>query len=68
MSSEEEINKLRQQIKDQIDREGFSPLLSNLATQANATLRTNERRDFNSFDFAVFKLMMIDYLNNNFNK
>ncbi len=67
MSSEEEISQLRQQIKDQIDREGFSTLLNDL-TQANAALRTNERRDFNSFDFAVFKLMMIDYLNNIFKR
>ncbi|HZB15527.1 MAG TPA: hypothetical protein VE445_00045 [Nitrososphaeraceae archaeon] len=68
MSSEEEINQLRQRIKNEIDREGPSTLLSTLATQASAALRTNERRDFNSFDFAVFKLMMIDYLRNNFNR
>lgn len=68
MSSEEEISQLRQQIKDQIDREGFSTLLNDLVTQANAALRTNERRDFNSFDFAAFKLMMIDYLNNIFKR
>jgi hypothetical protein len=63
-----EINQLKEQIKNQIDREGLSTLLNTLATQANAVLRTNESRELNSLDFAVLKMMMIDYLNNNFNR
>jgi hypothetical protein len=63
-----EINQLKEQIKNQIDREGLSTLLNTLATQANAVLRTNESRELNSLDFAVLKMMMIDYLNNNFKR
>ena len=40
-----EINQLKEQIKNQIDREGLSTLLNTLATQANAVLRTNESRE-----------------------
>jgi len=63
-----EIDQLKEQIKNQIDREGLSTLLNTLATQANAVLRTNESRELNRLDFAVLKMMMIDYLNNNFTR
>ena len=63
-----EINQLKEQIQSKIDKEGFSTLLNTLVTQANIVLQRNENRDLNSFDYAVLKLMMIDYLNNNFNK
>ena len=63
-----EINQLKEQIQSKIDREGFSTLLNTLITQANSALQSNQSRDLNSFDYVVLKLMMIDYLNNNFNR
>jgi hypothetical protein len=68
MNYEEEINQLRKQIQNVISKEGFSTLLSILAQQALATLQRNESHDLNSLDYAVLKLMMIDYLSNSFNK
>jgi hypothetical protein len=68
MNYEEEINQLREQIQNRIGKEGFSTLLNTLATQANIALQRNESRNLNSLDYAVLKLMMIDYLNNSFNK
>lgn len=68
MNYEEEINQLREQIQNRIGKEGFSTLLNTLATQANVELQRNESHDLNSLDYAVLKLMMIDYLNNSFNK
>jgi hypothetical protein len=65
---ESEINQLKEQIKSKIGEEGFSNLINNLATQAIAVLQRNENRDLNSLDYAILKLMMIDYLNNNFTK
>lgn len=63
-----EINQLREQIQSKIDREGFFTLLNTLVRQANSVLQSNQSRDLNSFDYAVLKLMMVDYLNNNFNR
>ncbi|HEY6588170.1 MAG TPA: hypothetical protein VIY98_07745 [Nitrososphaeraceae archaeon] len=63
-----EINQLKEQIQSKIDREGFSTLLNTLITQANSALQSNRSSDLNSFDYVVLKLMMIDYLNNNFNR
>ena len=63
-----EINQLKEQIQSKIDREGFSTLLNTLVRQANSVLQSNQSRDLNSFDYAVLKLMMVDYLNNNFNR
>ena len=63
-----EINQLKEQIQSKIDREGFSTLLNTLISQANSVLQSNQSRDLNSFDYAVLKLMMVDYLNNNFNR
>ena len=63
-----EINQLKEQIQSKIDREGFSTLLNTLITQANSALQSNRSSDPNSFDYVVLKLMMIDYLNNNFNR
>ena len=63
-----EINQLKEQIQSKIDREGFSTLLNTLVSQANSVLQSNQSRDLNSFDYAVSKLMMVDYLNNNFNR
>ena len=57
-----EINQLEEQIKSKIGEEGFSNLINNLATQAIAVLQRNENRDLNSLDYAILKLMMIDYL------
>ena len=62
MNYEEEINQLREQIQNRIGKEGFSTLLNTLATQANVALQRNESHDLNSLDYAVLKLMMIDYL------
>ena len=63
-----EINQLKEQIQSKIDREGFSTLLNTLVSQANSVLQSNQSRDLNSFDYAVLKLMMVDYLNNSFNR
>ena len=63
-----EINQLKEQIQSKIDREGFSTLLNTIITQANSALQSNRSSDLNSFDYVVLKLMMIDYLNNNFNR
>ena len=63
-----EINQLKEQIQSKIDRDGFSTLLNTLISQANSVLQSNQSRDLNSFDYAVLKLMMVDYLNNNFNR
>ena len=63
-----EINHLKEQIQSKIDRDGFSTLLNTLVSQANSVLQSNQSRDLNSFDYVVFKLMMVDYLNNNFNR
>ena len=63
-----EINQLKEQIQSKIDREGFSTLLNTLITQANSALQSNRSSDLNSFDYVVLKLMMMDYLNNNFNR
>jgi hypothetical protein len=62
MNYEEEINQLREQIQNRIGKEGFSTLLNTLATQANVALQRNESHDLNSLDYAVLKLMMIDYI------
>lgn len=62
MNYEEEINQLREQIQNRIGKEGFSTLLNTLATLANVALQRNESHDLNSLDYAVLKLMMIDYL------
>ena len=63
-----EINQLKEQIQSKIDREGFSTLLNTLVSQANFVLQSNQSRDLNSFDYAVLKLMMVDYLNKSFNR
>jgi hypothetical protein len=63
-----EINQLKEQIQSKIDRDGFSTLLNTLVRQANSVLQSNQSRDLNSFDYAVLKLMMVDYLNNNLNR
>jgi hypothetical protein len=63
-----EINQLKEQIQSKIDRDGFSNLLNTLVSQANSVLQSNQSRDLNSFDYAVLKLMMVDYLNKNFNR
>jgi len=63
-----EINQLKEQIQSKIDRDGFSTLLNTLVSQANSVLQSNQSRDLNSFDYAVLKLMMVDYLNNKFNR
>ena len=63
-----EINQLKEQIQSKIDREGFSIVLNTLVSQANSVLQSNQSRDLNSFDYAVLKLMMVDYLNNKFNR
>lgn len=64
--SSEEINQLREKVKNTIDSEGIDKLCDTLAIQANSALQSNRSQDLNSLDFAVLKLMMIDYLRNNF--
>jgi hypothetical protein len=62
LNIESEINQLKERIKRKIGEEGFSNLINNLATQAIAVLQRNENSDLNSLDYAILKLMMIDYL------
>ena len=63
-----EINQLREQIQNKIDQTGISNLSNNLASQAINALRENKSRDLDGVGYAILKLMMIDYLNTNFNK
>lgn len=63
-----EINELREQIQNTIDEAGISNLSNNLASQAINALQENKSRDLDGLGYAILKLMMIDYLNNNFNK
>ena len=69
MNSEEEINQLRKRVKNTIDNAGIDNFIYNLARQANSKF---EEKDgvitLNREDYALLKLMMIYYLNNNFNK
>jgi hypothetical protein len=69
MNSGEEINQLRETVRNTIDNAGIDNLLNNLARQANSKF---EEKDgvitLNREDYALLKLMMIDYLNNNFKK
>lgn len=68
MNSDEEINQLREKIQNTISEEGISNLLTTLANQANYKLELNESSiTLNSLDYAILRLMMIDYLKNNFN-
>ena len=70
MDSNEEINQLREKIRNTISEAGgISNLLITLANQANYNLELNENSvTLNSLDNAILKLMMIDFLKkNNFN-
>ena len=67
MNSDEEINQLREKIQNTISEAGISNLLTTLANQANYKLELNESSiTLNSLDYAILRLMMIDYLKNNF--
>jgi hypothetical protein len=68
MSSEEEINHLRESVRNTIDNAGIDNFLNNLASQANNAIQVNKSRDLDGLGYAILKLMMIDYLKNNFNK
>ncbi len=59
-----EIEKQKKEIRKRINEEkGFSTYINTLLIQANATMEKNLSPNFNSLDFAVLRLMMIDYLN-----
>ena len=59
-----EIEKQKKEIRKRIDEEKrFSTYINTLLIQANATMEKNLSPNFNSLDFAVLRLMMIDYLN-----
>ncbi len=68
--SSEEIEQLKKEIQKRINEEekGISAYFNTLLTQANVTLQNNASPNLNSLDFVVLRLMMIDYLNNIFNK
>jgi hypothetical protein len=71
MSSEEEINQLRKRIQNTVDNVDIDNYLHNLAIPANA--KFNEQTHdteitLNKEEYALLKLMMIDYLKNNYNK
>jgi hypothetical protein len=71
MSSQEEVNQLRERIQDTVDNIGINNYLYNLAKSANA--KFNEQTDdteitLNKEEYTLLKLMMTDYLKNNFNK
>jgi hypothetical protein len=59
-----EIEKQKKEIRKRINEEkGFSTYINTLLIQANATMEKNLSPNLNSLDFAVLRLMMIDYLN-----
>ncbi len=66
----EQIEQLKKEIRIRINEEekGVSTYFNTLLIQANVTLQKNASPNLNSLDFAVLRLMMIDYLNNIFNK
>ena len=68
--SYEKIQQLKKEIQRRINEEerGVSSYFNTLIRQANVALEKNSSSNFNSLDFAVLRLMMIDYLNNIFNK
>lgn len=68
--SSEQIEQLKKDIQKRINEEekGVSTYLNTILTQVNVTLQKNASPDLNSLDFAVLRLMMIEYLNNIFNK
>ena len=64
-----EINELQKKVREITEREGLHKLLDTLAIQAISELNNNKAGiTLNSFDLAILKLMMIDYLKNNFNR
>jgi hypothetical protein len=68
--SSEQIEQLKKDIQKRINEEekGVSTYLNTILTQVNVTLQKNASPNLNSLDFAVLRLMMIEYLNNIFNK
>jgi hypothetical protein len=69
MSSEKEINQLRETIQNTIDKAEISNYLDNLARQANNIFEQKDSAiTLSREDYIILKLMMIDYLKNNFNK
>ena len=68
--SYEQIQQLKKEIQRRINEEesGVSSYFNNLIRQTNVALEKNSSSSFNSLDFAVLRLMMIDYLNNIFKK
>ena len=68
--SSEQIEQLKQEIQRRIndDEGGVSSYFNTLIRQANVALEKNISSSFSSLDFAVLRLMMLDYLDNIFNK
>lgn len=68
--SSEQIEQLKKEIQRKINDEegGVSSYFNTLIRQANVALEKNVSSSFSSLDFAVLRLMMIDYLDNIFNK
>ena len=68
--SYEQIQQIKKEIQRRINEEekGISSYFNSLIIQANVALEKNSNSSFSSLDFAVLRLMMIDYLDNIFNK
>ena len=68
--SYEQIQQIKKEIQRRINEEekGISSYFNSLIKQANVALEKNSNSSFSSLDFAVLRLMMIDYLDNIFNK
>ena len=68
--SYEQIQQIKKEIQRRINEEEkvISSYFNSLIIQANVALEKNSNPSFSNLDFAVLRLMMIDYLDNLFNK
>ena len=64
--SSEQIEQLKKEIQRRIKEQegGVSSYFNIVIRQANIALEKNASSSFSSLDFAVLRLMMIDYLSN----
>ena len=68
--SYEQIQQIKKEIQRRINEEekGISSYFNSLIIQAKVALEKNSSSSLSSLDFAVLRLMMLDYLDNIFNK
>ena len=64
--SSEQIEQLKKEIQKRINEEerGVTSYFNTLIKQIDIALEKNASSSFSSLDFAVLRLMMIDYLSN----